>query len=277
MNSILQIPSTLDLLCTCWNAAEISLRAEVANNCPDIDEEAITQMFHAKLSESLRLASREKRIESAFLKDLQDSFPTLHYSHGLELQRIAQGIIADVTLHKRSTERVTGGDLGFMIVRPYIQLEWSSLHISDYRRGLLTQAKLKRLSGWGTFTSNQKKILPERLDYLALLLYSYEDDARRQLSKFSWQLCSGVTFNKLKGLLMEHSFQGNIDSCGVIRGLGNATIGTDDNSIIDEFISPEKNPSLIIRIFWPHGGPGSEVYVYTRQETEEKAQVLLRY
>lgn len=278
MNSILQIPNTLELLCACWNKAETILQHDIKNNCPDIDEEAITQNFYARFSESLRSASEAGKIEFAFLEDLQTSFASWCYGYEIDLQKIASGLIADVTLHRRETERVTGGDFGFMIIRPYISLGYSSLHISDYRRGILIQAKLKRPKGWGAFTPNQEKIIPQRLEYLALLLYSYSDDERRNLDRFRWQLCNGISLNALKGSLRKEDFQGSLDSCEMIHGLGNATIGTDNETIIDKFVSPQKSPSLVIRIFWPDGGhPGSEVLVYSRQEVELKAEVLVRH
>lgn len=278
MNSVLRIANTLELLCACWNEAEATLQYDIKNNCPDIDEEAITQNFHAKLSESLRSASKAGKIESVFLKDLQKSFPTRYYDYGIDLRKIARGLVADVTLHRRGTERMTGGDFGFIIIRPHISIGYSSLHVSDYRQGILTQTKLKRPNGCGAFTPNQEKILPQRLEYPALLLYSYDDVARRNLNRFRWQLCDGVSFNELKNSLSKDAFQGSLDSCEIIRGLGNATIGTNNDTVIDKLISPQKNPSLKIRIFWPEGKhPSSEVRVYSRQEVEQKVEVLLRH
>jgi hypothetical protein len=98
-------------------------------------------MFHGKLARALRTASEEHRIEQAFLVDLQKAFPDL--CHGSELRRLARGLIADVTLHKRDTERVTGGDIGFMIIRPQISNHGHILQVGNYRRGLLCQAKIR--------------------------------------------------------------------------------------------------------------------------------------
>ena len=152
------------------------------------------------------------------------------------------------------------------------------MKISDYRRGILTQAKLKRADGrWGTFTPSQENVLPQRLKYLALLLYSYEDEERRNLREFSWQLCNNLSFDQLKDYLTRDQFQSKLSPCEIIKGLGNAKIGTDENAILDDVISPAKNPSLVIRIHWPEGThPGSEVRIYTRQETQQKVQILQR-
>jgi len=274
MRNPLRIPATLQLICKCWNKAEEALRQGIKNDFPDIDEEAITQNFHAQLSASLRAASGVRAIESAFLSDLRSS--SLRHVQEKDLRKIAHGLVADVSLHRRDTEKVTGGDFGFVIIRPDVQSGSTSLKIDDYRRGILTQAKLKRADGsWGTFTPNQEKVLPERLEYLSLLLYSYEDNARHNLRPFSWRLCNGFSFDQVKDLLKREQFQSSLSSCEIIKGLGNAKIGTDKNSILDDVISPAKNPSLIIRIHWPDGEhPGSEVRVYTRQESQQKAVIL---
>lgn len=277
MSNILRIPKTLELLCKCWNRAEDTLQHNVRDNCPDIDEEVITQFFHSELTMSLREASKNKAIESAFLSDLRAA-PFSDVREDI-LRRIANGLVADVSLHRRNTERITGGDFGFVIIRPDVQFGYNSLKISDYRRGILTQAKLKRADGsWGTFTPNQERILPNRLEYLSLLLYSYEDRARRNLRPFSWHLCNGASFDQVKDLLRRDQFQSSLSSCEIIKGLGNAKIGTDNNSILDDVISAAKNPSLIIRIHWPDGEhPGSDVRVYTRQESQQKVMLLRRH
>lgn len=277
MRNVLRIPKTLELLCRCWSLAETALQHNVRNNSPDIDEEVITQFFYAELSEYLRAASKNKAIESAFLYDLRAA--SLPHVREDNLRRIANGIVADVSLHRRETERVTGGDFGLLIIRPNVQSGYKSLKITDYRRGILTQAKLKRVDGkWGTFTPNQERILPERLKYLALLLYSYEDNARRNLNPFGWQLCEEISFEQLKVSLRRDELHGSLNSCEMIKRLGNGKIGTDNNKIIDDFISPAKNPSLVIRIHWPKGKhPESEVQLYTRQETQQKAMLVRRH
>ena len=160
MRSVLRIPKTLDLLCKCWAQAEAALQSYIKVNSPDIDEEIITHFFYARLSESLRVSSEHKAIETAFLSDLRAS--SIGHVRDDDLQRIARGLVADVLIHRRNTERLTGGDFGLMIVRPHIEPGYRSLKISDYRRGVLTQAKLKHADGrWGTFTPNQERVLPK--------------------------------------------------------------------------------------------------------------------
>ncbi len=141
---ILKIYSTLKVVSDCWNAAEESLRNEIKDDYPGVHEEFITQMFHGKLAKALRTASQGHHIEQAFLTDLRKAFSDLRYDF---VSKLARGLIADVTLHRRETERVTGGDIGFMIIRPQIDDHGKILKVGDYRRGILCQAKLKRSNG----------------------------------------------------------------------------------------------------------------------------------
>ena len=67
------------------------------------------------------------------------------------------GLIAEVSLHKPQKEKITGGDLGILLLRPLIRYSEPTITIRDYRRGLLSQAKMKRKNGkWGGFTRKQK-------------------------------------------------------------------------------------------------------------------------
>jgi hypothetical protein len=192
------------------------------------------------------------------------------------MHSLAHGLIADVTLHRRATEKVTGGDIGFMILRPQIEDQDKKLKIDDYRRGILCQAKLKRSSGkWGSFTQKQKKVLPERLPYLGLLLY--KDEERRQLSQFQWQLCdSASSIDEVSKWLRRASFPSLITSDFLIQGVGNGQIGTDNDQVLDEIVSPVGNQALIIRIYWPTDShPGSEVYVRLRHHQQQKIEICV--
>lgn len=271
---IIRIPNTIQVLCRCWAEAENSLQSEVASSSPDIDEEIITQRFHSRFTETLGDASQSRLIERSFVKDLESSFSEIDSS---DLRRVARGLIADVTLHKRGTEKTTGGDLGLMIIRPQVQLNSSALKISDYRRGLLAQAKTRRVNGkWGNLTANQEQTLSERSSYLALLLYSYRDFARRELEPFRWQTCNGMALHEVKHCLKRDSFPSPSDSSSILKQLGNGTIGTDDERALDEIVSPQGNSALIIRISWPDDGhPGSQVRVYTRREQQQRQAIAI--
>lgn len=271
---IIRIPNTLHELCRCWAEAESSLQREIASSSPDIDEEIITQRFHSRLTETLWAASQSRLIERSFVKDLESSFSDID---SRALRRVARGLIADVTLHKRSTEKATGGDLGLMIIRPQLQLKSSALKISDYRRGLLAQAKTRRVNGkWGNLTANQEQTLSERSSYLALLLYSYRDFARREFEPFRWQPCNGMALHEIKHCLKRDSFPSPSDSINILKQLGNGSIGTDDDKALDEIVSPRDNSALLIRISWPDGGhPGSQVRIYTRREQQQRQAIAI--
>jgi len=149
---VLEIPNTLKLLSTCWIEAEKSLRDDVNNIYPEADEEFITKFFHGKYSAVLKIVSEMKLIEKAFLDDLRNAFPDLN----VELNKIANGLIAEFSLHNLATERITGGDIGLLIIRPNILQEDNYLKVFDHRSGLLCQAKLKNSRGsWGLLTKNQ--------------------------------------------------------------------------------------------------------------------------
>ena len=149
---VFQIPYTLDVISSCWKEAEESLRADISEDYPNANEEFITQMFHGKLSKFLKIASKERRIETSFRRDIENAFPMIQ---NYDVYKISNGLIADVVLHKRKTEMVTGGDIGLIINRPNIELQTyrNVVKVDFYRNGLLCQAKLKKPNGrWNTFT-----------------------------------------------------------------------------------------------------------------------------
>jgi hypothetical protein len=276
--SLLRIPKTLKVVSGCWMSAEKNLQSEVRSNFPNVDEEFITRFFHGKFAAELQETSRQRRIANAFLADLESFFPDLWGSP--ELRKIANGLIADVKLHGRTTERITGGDLGFVIIRPQVSHSGSSLSIRDYRRGLLCQAKLKNERGaWGHFTQNQKRVLPGRLGYLGLLLYSYEDTQRRNLHDFRWYVCSGSeSMRQLEEYLKRDTFPSLVESDSIIQGVGQGKIGTDNKDILDKIVSPAGNPTLAITLSWPPGGhPGSQVYVHAKVQHQLQVQLRQRY
>jgi hypothetical protein len=184
----------------------------------------------------------------------------------------------DTTLHKRPTERITGGDIGILIIRPNVYEQGDYIRITDHRRGLLCQAKLKNQKGkWGSFTKRQVQVLPERLSYLSLLLYSYGDEARRSFNPFSWQLCNSAEFSEIRNWLKNDNFPKLVTSDHIVTNLGYGNIGTDDDAIIDSVISPSRNPTLVIRITWPDdrrpGGLSSCIRIHSRQEKNVSQQI----
>jgi hypothetical protein len=275
---LLEIGNTLDVLIESWLVAEENLREDIQRYHPDVDEEYITKSFHGEYGRLLSEASEAKLIEYAFLKDLKKAFPLIT----MHLPQIARGLIAEITLHKRPTEKITGGDIGILIIRPHVFVQGDYIRIKDYRRGLLCQAKLKNSRGkWGHFTKRQIELLPERLPYLSLLLYSYDDNERRLLNPFSWQLCSSFSFSDLQDWLKKGSFPDLLTSDHIVAKLGYALIGTDNDNIIDSIVAPSHNTTLVINITWPDGrrpgGPGSSIRIYSSQEHHVHQQIRITH
>jgi len=277
-NSPLKIHNTLNVLINSWLIAEKNLRRDIETHHPDSDEEFITSLFHGLYGRMLSEASEAKLIENAFLKDLKKAFPLI----STLLPQIARDLIAEIILHKRPTEKITGGDIGLLVIRPHLFVQGDYLKIKDYRRGLLCQAKLKNRKGkWGHFTRRQIALLPERLSYLSILLYSYQDNTRHSLNPFLWKLCASASFSELQKELQSDNFTDLITSDHIIARLGNALIGTDNDEIIDSIISPSGNTTLVINITWPDGrrpgGPESRIRIHSSQENRMRQQIQISH
>ena len=275
---VLSIPETLNIVAASWMTAEQNLRNEIRDYSPNSDEEYITKRFHAEFAKSLSDASASGLIDQAFLEDLKVAF---RWTNRQILATIARGLVATVTLHTRKTERITGGDIGLLVLRPQVEEQFQMLRVSDYRRGMLCQAKLRQASGkWGKFTQRQKKVLPDRLGFLGLLLYQYEETERRILAPFLWQVCQGMTFQQVELCLKADLFPNLQDSASIIQALGHGVIGTSNDDLIDRFISPERNPYLVIRVWWDDPRwppPGPHVSVYAGQHQAREAAIKIRH
>ena len=191
----LHIPRTLKVICDCWGQAEIDVSSAVSDEFKGANETFITRLQHGWFKTNLTNASQRKLIERAFLDDLCGSFNDCDYTH--IFSSVAKGLVAEATLHEQGTESFSGGDLGFLVIRPEIHLREDyfekTLHIRDYKRGLLCQAKIKNKKGrWGHFTKKQKEVLPSRLSYLALLLYSHSNNERTALNPYIWQVLTRI-------------------------------------------------------------------------------------
>ena len=247
VNRPLAIPHTLGVVVNCWMKAETALRDVVKEKYHDLDEECVTTLFYGELGSVLREATQKKVVAGAFLRDLRIAFPKTQFPRALE--SIATNLVAEVSLHKREKEKITGGDFGLTLVRPVLSGfdEWTKAE-----QGLLCQAKIKRRDGrWGQIEGNQERVLSDRTRDLALVLYNYSDSARQSLDAFKWQLCRDMTIDEVKGCLTKGKFPSPIDSQQVIERLGNSTAGTKDQKKIREIICPEGTPHLELRIFWP--------------------------
>lgn len=278
MNKTLPIPSVTELIARCWTESETAIRTSFREKHPDLDEVFITRLFHDVLRETFHKISDEGKVEEAFLKDLRKAFPTYAYSE--VLANISSGLVASVTLHPPKIEEYTGGDLGLLLTRPNVSESYdyeTKLIVGGYRRGLLCQAKVKRRNGkWGQFSKNQKKMLPNHVDYLALLLYEYADLERLELLPFHWQLCKDSHFKQIKNWIKSGSFPMLQTSEHTIDLLGKDKIGTDDNEIIDEFICPKTRSYMEIKIFWPDKSSGFEVKLLQKIPERQKQYVYVK-
>ena len=256
------IPTVTELVAQCWDEAETKARDILEAKHPDKDEEFITEHFHGEFRGVHEVFSKNGAVRQAFLRDLKSFFWDAEFSD--ELDSLAHGISATVTLHSRKMEKKTGGDIGLVLIRPTVSKE--RIHIGElsvddsYGRGLLCQAKIKRRpnsrgqSAWGDFSQNQKKVLADRTDFLSLLLYEYKDGNRKTLMPFSWQLCTDAKLDEVSRWLKAGVFPNLTDSSGIIRQLGKGKVGTDKKEIIEDLIKPNVRSSLVIRIGWPLGG-----------------------
>jgi len=273
----MRIPNLADLIANCWNRAESALLDTIKEKFPDADEETVTILLHGELRSEFNKANEKRTVEAAFRRDLQLSGLGGRASY---FPDIARGLIATVSFHPREVERKTGGDFGLVLDRPnvdFARFTRSRLTISDHRRGLLCQAKIfGRSSKWNKPTKNQRQVLADKLQYLALVLYRYsdQDGERRHLAPIEWQLTDQATMNEIDAWLASDSFPRLQRSSEIINNLSNDKIGTADKIMIAEFVAPRVRPSLEIVIRWADGrGPGSEVQMKTNTAQSLKLSI----
>ena len=134
MLNLLAIPPTLTLITKYWKEAEAELRSIIEKKYHDLDEEFVTKLFFCDFAFLLSQANQKKEFEHAFLADLGRAFPK---AQSFRLSSFSANLIADVSLHKRHEEKITGGDFGLTITRPQVACQGQSLVRSEYCRGLL--------------------------------------------------------------------------------------------------------------------------------------------
>jgi hypothetical protein len=271
----MKTPASAKLIAECWLKAEETLRDAIRSEFADRDEEFVTELFHGKLETECNRANVAGEAAKAFLQDLRLSLPTVPAE---ELSKIARGLNVAVHFHSREIERKTGGDFGITLIRPEVRFarySHSTLTVErDHQRGLLCQAKIfRRSSTWGPLTVSQQKVLSERLEYVALVLYRFTDQGRRELAPFQWQLTRASSMNDMKSWLASDTFPSLQGSKEILHAIGQNRIGTSDKEIIAKYITTPVRPTLIIRLQWPDGaGPGATVQL---REFQQKQQVVL--
>ncbi len=287
MNRAMPIPNVTALIVKCWTSAEEQAREGLKKRFHDKNEEFITELFHGEFRGALDAATKAGSVKQAFCKDVKLHIPELGYSGDLE--RLASGISATVTLHPREVEERTGGDIDLVLIRPNVNFHpfrKGTLTVDQhYSRGLLCQAKIKRRSPaghkakWGDFTQSQRKILRNRTQYLALLLYEYHNAERSTLMPFQWQVCGGANFKDVECWLKSGVFPSLLTSEKIIHRLADDKIGTGQKDIIEQLIAPAVRGSLVIRVGWPPGqGPSQNFFLRqgTFQNQSQTQHRLLR-
>jgi hypothetical protein len=172
------------------------------------DEVFISRLFYGELSARFRAANENNEFAEAVFTDLQQVA-----SNALLLKaatHVTTGLIARVSYHEPQVERFTGGDMGFTVVRPSFAVTARGTDFSSWlhEQGLLCQAKRQSADEeWGSFTKNQKAVLPERMAYAALLLYGYSDESRHMLLPFMWKPCAGYDLDEIESWLDEDTIR----------------------------------------------------------------------
>src|SRR5215470_12196474 len=98
----MKIPNVSKLITDCWLQAESALQEAIESKFPDRDEESITELFQGELRATLESASRKGGIADAFLRDLEQAFPSVTYSI---LSEASSGLIATVNFHAKAVEK----------------------------------------------------------------------------------------------------------------------------------------------------------------------------
>jgi hypothetical protein len=241
----------------CWDRAELRTQKAIPDKHPQPSEEELTFLFSGELRCVVEEASAAGMFSDAFKVDLKRHFSWLT-SHDL---RSFSGLIARVNFHTRSHEGLrSAADLGIAMTRPQVQC-LSDRQFRVFRnsaRALLVQAKLGRCSSkqpekskWGRLTKQQKKLIPGRESYYALLLYRL--DAERNLARFGWQPCGSASVDEIEMWLRRGMFPNEMGSAQIVNGLAVGIVGTDCRSVIDRLVDPSSSRSTAIelRVFWP--------------------------
>ena len=118
MTIVMPIPNITALIARCWMKAEKLVREGIEQRFHDADEDFITNLFHGEFRGVLEADAKNEAVERAFLEDLRLHIPESHLSS--KLAQLARGISATVVLHPRQVEKMTGGDIGLVLIRPNV-------------------------------------------------------------------------------------------------------------------------------------------------------------
>ena len=219
------------------------------------------------------------------MTDLRESIPNLDF----DIARWIDGLVARVNRHSRRHEgKVSGADLGIVIIRPRVSFGFGGSSIEfrrDQATGLLAQAKLGRqadpnggVHAWDGLTRPQERVYPKRRKYYSLLLYRLNGQNADVLSPFRWQVCREHAAKQVQKWLRSDTFPQEMSSSEVLGKLFTGSIGTKSLKLIESVIDPPKRQarSIILRIFWPNGaGPPPSLFLHRQQRQQVHQKIHL--
>lgn len=258
------------------NKAEKQVIKDVHLSLANAKEDEITTLFVVEAERGLKEATESGRVAAAVRSDLEREYRVHGYSPPRRLKHLTDGLVARLRKQQPNEEMESGGDFGLLIVEPQFQLRWDKkidLYRTGLKRGLLVQAKLRYRNGrWNQFTKKQTRVLPERLDYTALLRYEFLDASRRNLHEFNWHLLSGNNISKVIQWLTSGNFPVAETTSAIVEGLSKGEYGTDDKEIIDQEICPDAGSYTVIEIDWKEGENPEDILVNLNREITMQAK-----
>ena len=295
MSKKIELSAVVNVIKDCWEEAEREMINEISECFPNANEEFITTFLHGKLCKQFKIKDKNCEFETALVNDIESNLYPVEgeeYSIGLEEHNEGvisyadgfSGTISEIILHDKTTETKSGADIALVISIPSLEHEKSHdshnvILTTLKKNGLLVQAKMKNVTGWGALTPTQIKLLhenPERLQYFCLLLYRFTDSHRRELATLSWQSCKEKNLEEIKTNLSKDSFKADelIETKSVISKLASGALGTSDEAIIEKEISKKANVTLVIELNWKKGKspPSSSIFLLSKTESNEYEQ-----
>lgn len=259
----------------CFRNAEATLRQIIQEKYHALNEEMITHLFWCELRSAAHQMNRNDVWSHALCEDIASAFH--HRVGSFDFQHDYAGLCCEVQLHNKQREGKTGGDFGLFVSVPRVVSNYhNSCEIEMMNRALLVQAKLEADGKFNELTPNQRKLFPERRDFMALALYAYDDETKQELRPFNWVACAGHELVGITQDLRNRSFESVMSSEGVISRLYVGRIGTADHLIIQQHIKSTERPQFRFVLRWPDDRrPEMKVSLrsYNRQTMHEQIRV----
>lgn len=259
MNRLIDMEATSKEIAKMFNEAEHEVQKEIKEILDYCNETEINFLFRLELARLLvKSESYLKSIQDAFCTDIIEHLPFKERTTGIkqDINILKANMIVKILWHSIQREGKTGGDLGLVFCNPVIySSDYMTTKIENIsaRRGLLVQAKLKKYNeNRGDFTVTQTELLPERMEYAAILLYDYKDLNNKDMYPFRWLPCNGLSFASLCEMLSKDNIPTSLqmNTSSILQRLVKGRIGTDSKNIIDKYIYPEVSQYLEITLTW---------------------------